>query len=110
MGGTCQIMNDKITLEKTFTVNEGSVQVQFDAENCQNEGDLLATLTATIGSESHTVNILFTYGSTGVSSMKTEYRSSNYYTLDGCRVERTTKGIFISRGKKIAINRQLIIH
>ena len=105
MGGTCQMMNDKTSLEKTFTVSDGSVQVQFDAENCKNEGDLLATLTATIGSETHTVNILFTYGSTGISNVKTENRDSDYYMLDGRRVERLTKGIYISQGKKIIINR-----
>lgn len=65
MGGECSMLNDKTTLDKTFTVSDGSVQVQFDAENCQSEGDLLASLTATIGSETHTVNILFTYGSAG---------------------------------------------
>ena len=105
MGGTCQMMNDKTSLEKTFTVSDGSVQVQFDAENCKNEGDLLATLTATIGSETHTVNILFTYGSTGISNVKTEKGDSDYYMLDGRRVERLTKGIYISQGKKIIINR-----
>ena len=105
MGGTCQMMNDKTSLEKTFTVSDGSVQVQFDAENCKNEGDLLATLTATIGSETHTVNILFTYGSTGISNVKTEKGDSDYYMLDGRRVERLTKGIYVSQGKKIIINR-----
>lgn len=105
MGGTCQMMNDKTSLEKTFTVSDGSVQVQFDAENCKNEGDLLATLTATIGSETHTVNILFTYGSTGISNVKTEKGETDYYMLDGRRVERLTKGIYISQGKKIIINR-----
>jgi hypothetical protein len=105
MGGTCQMMNDKTSLEKTFTVSDGSVQVQFDAENCKNEGDLLATLTATIGSETHTVNILFTYGSTGISNVKTEKVETDYYMLDGRRVERLTKGIYISQGKKIIINR-----
>ena len=105
MGGTCQMMNDKTSLEKTFTVSDGSVQVQFDAENCKNEGDLLATLTATIGSETHTVNILFTYGSTGISNVKAEKGDSDYYMLDGRRVERLTKGIYVSQGKKIIINR-----
>ena len=105
MGGTCQMMNDKTSLEKTFTVSDGSVQVQFDAENCKNEGDLLATLTATIGSETHTVNILFTYGSTGISNVKTEKGETDYYMLDGRRVERLTTGIYISQGKKIIINR-----
>ena len=105
MGGTCQMMNDKTSLEKTFTVSDGSVQVQFDAENCKNEGDLLATLTATIGSETHTVNILFTYGSTDISNVKTEKGETDYYMLDGRRVERLTTGIYISQGKKIIINR-----
>ena len=38
---------------------------QFDAEDIQSEGSLLATLTATVGSETHTVKIKFTYGAQG---------------------------------------------
>lgn len=61
MGGSCMmVMNPSIT--KPFTANDGICQVQFDAENIQSEGHLLATLTATIGSETHTVNIKFVYG------------------------------------------------
>ena len=61
MGGNCMmVMNPSIT--KPFTANNGICLVQFDAENIQSEGHLLATLTATIGSETHTVNIKFVYG------------------------------------------------
>lgn len=61
MGGNCMmVMNPSIT--KPFTANNGICLVQFDAENIQSEGHLLATLTATIGSETHTVKIKFVYG------------------------------------------------
>ncbi len=61
MGGNCMmVMNPSIT--KPFTAENGICLVQFDAENIQSEGHLLATLTATIGSETHTVNIKFVYG------------------------------------------------
>ena len=61
MGGNCMmVMNPLIT--KPFTANNGICLVQFDAENIQSEGHLFATLSATIGSETHTVNIKFVYG------------------------------------------------
>ena len=61
MGGNCmQVLNPSIT--KPFTADNGICQVQFDAENIQSEGHLLATLSATIGSETHTVIIKFVYG------------------------------------------------
>ena len=103
MGGTCTLMTNKTSLEKTFTINNGIVQVQFDAENCQSEGELLATLTATMGTETHSVNILFVHGNTGVSSIRVSHQSPDYYTLDGRRVERPTKGLYIINGKKIEI-------
>ena len=60
MGGSCMmVMNPSIT--KPFTAENGICLVQFDAENIQSEGHLLATLTATIGSETHTVNLKFVY-------------------------------------------------
>lgn len=62
MGGECSIINDKTSFTKQFNVSGGSVQVQFDAENIRNGGYLLASLKATIGLESHSVNILFTNG------------------------------------------------
>ena len=61
MGGNCmQVLNPSIT--KPFTADNGICQVQFDAEDIQSEGHLLATLSATIGSETHTVKIKFVYG------------------------------------------------
>lgn len=61
MGGSCMmVMNPSIT--KPFTAENGICQVQFDAENIQSEGHLLATLTATIGSETHMIKIKFVYG------------------------------------------------
>lgn len=61
MGGNCMmVMNPSIT--KPFTANNGICLVQFDAENIQSEGHLFATLSATIGSETHTVKIKFVYG------------------------------------------------
>lgn len=61
MGGSCmQVMNPTIT--RPFTAENGICQVQFDAEDIQSEGHLLATLSATIGSETHTVIIKFVYG------------------------------------------------
>lgn len=61
MGGYCMmVMNPTIT--KPFTAENGICQVQFDAEDIQSEGHLLATLSATIGSETHTVIIKFVYG------------------------------------------------
>ena len=104
MGGECSLLNDKTSLDKNFAVSGGSVQVQFDAENCRNEGDLLATLSATIGTETHTVKILFTYGSTGINNIGSEARQDNvYYQLDGRRVEHPSKGVYITNGKKVVI-------
>lgn len=63
MGDRCMYFGDKTSLTKeNFIVDDGSENVQFDAENIQSEGHLLATLTATIGSETHTVKIKFTNG------------------------------------------------
>lgn len=62
MGGTCMPFGNKTSLTKDFTVTNGNCLVQFEAENIQSEGHLLATLTATIGSETHTVKIKFVYG------------------------------------------------
>ncbi len=61
MGSSCMmVLNPSIT--RPFTAENGICQVQFDAENIQSEGHLLATLTATIGSETHMVKIKFVYG------------------------------------------------
>lgn len=68
MGGACMNFGTNTSLTKSFVVQNGSVQAQFDAEDIQNEGVLLATLTATIDDETHTVKIKFTNGDTGETS------------------------------------------
>jgi hypothetical protein len=80
------------------------VQAQFDAENCRNGGDLLATLTATNGSETHTVKILFTYGTSAINNVKGDILQDNlYFDLNGRRVEHPTNGVYVTNGKKIVI-------
>lgn len=104
MGGECSLLNNKTTLDKNFSVSNGSVQVQFDAENCQSVGDLLATLTATIGSETHTVKILFTYGTSAINNVKGDIQQDNiYFDLNGRRVEHPSNGVYVTNGKKIVI-------
>lgn len=101
MGGECVLMKDKNTLTKDFSTSEGTVQVQFDAENIKSEGELAATLSATINGESHTVKILFTNGqSTMINAIKSQ-RDDECYTLDGLRVDRPSKGLYIKNGKII---------
>lgn len=62
MGGACVNLGSNTTFDKTFTANNGICQAQFDAEDIQSEGHLLATLTATIAGETHTVKIKFVNG------------------------------------------------
>ena len=69
MGGTCDLMTEVEQLTKDFTVDDGQVQVQFDAENILATGYLLATLSATIGGETHTVKIQFTNGAAATSQV-----------------------------------------
>ena len=104
MGGECSLLNNKTTLDKNFSVSNGSVQVQFDAENCQSVGDLLATLTATIGTETHTVKILFTYGTSDINNVNGDIQQDNvYFDLNGRRVDNPSKGVYVTNGKKIVI-------
>ena len=104
MGGECSLLNNKTTLDKNFSVSNGSVQVQFDAENCRSVGDLLATLTATIGTETHSVKILFTYGTSDINNVNGDIQQDNvYFDLNGRRVDNPTKGVYITNGKKIVI-------
>ncbi len=62
MGSSCVNLGNNTYYSKPFNVNNGICLVQFDAEDIQSEGHLLATLTATMGSETHTVKIKFTNG------------------------------------------------
>lgn len=103
MGGECTLFNGKTGLIKDFTITNGSVQVQFDAENVRATGYLLATLTATIGAETHKVRIQFTNGaSAGLSTTSTLPASNTCYDLSGRKVvENSTRGIYIVGGRKI---------
>ena len=63
MGGTCMPFGNKTSLTKDFTVTNGNCLVQFEAENIKaDDSYLLATLTATIAGETHTVKIKFVNG------------------------------------------------
>ncbi len=62
MGSSCVNLGNNTYYSKPFNVNNGICLVQFDAEDIQSEGHLLATLTATMGNETHTVKIKFTNG------------------------------------------------
>ena len=86
MGGNCMYFGNKTSLTKEdFSVNNGSENVQFDAENIQSEGYLFATLTATIGGETHMVNIKFTYGEQG-DDAAFEFRYKGEPLADGATV------------------------
>ena len=65
MGGSCMQLNNT-TATKDFTDENGICQVSFDAEDITTEGHLLATLSATIGGETHVVKIKFTNGEQAV--------------------------------------------
>ena len=52
-------LGSNTNITKTFSFTNGICLTQFDAEDIQGEGRLLATLTVTIGSETHSVIIKF---------------------------------------------------
>ena len=89
MGGECWPVDDMEVFTKQFPVDE-SVLVQFDANDIQSEGYLLATLKASVSLESHQVNIQFTNGeSAGINPLASGFRFQNkkvVYDLKGCRV------------------------
>ena len=73
MGGNCQMFQTSLT--KQFTITTAApMKVQFDAIGIHNKGYLSATLQATIGLESHQVNIIFNTGDyTGIKNSYTLY-------------------------------------
>ena len=105
MGGECTPMNDKTTLTKSFvTDKDGICQVQFDATNIKTAGELEARLTATVGSETHTVNIKFVYDKTdGISVICSDGDGDVWYNLNGTRLDAapTRKGVYIRNGHKV---------
>ena len=111
MGGVCTPFENEKTLAKKLTVNEIE-QVQFDATDIQSKGCLLATLTVTIGLESHQVIIQFTNGeATGVAQvLNTDEKNQAMYDLKGCRVKDTRRsGVYIvsdgHQKKKVIVNK-----
>ena len=114
MGGNCQAFQNSLT--KQFTMGS-SEKVQFDAIAISSEGYLTATLKATIGLESHQVNIVFTNGDDyydGIREIKNEELRMNngVYDLNGRRISAEAnsslkKGMYIvtdgKHTRKVAI-------
>ena len=107
MGGNCQVFETSLT--KRFAMGF-SEQVQFDAIGIQSEGYLKATLRATVGIESHQVNILFVNGDVdGIKPLSQRRDGARaVYDLRGRRVQgRLPAGMYIvtegERVRKIAI-------
>ena len=99
MGGACTTLGNQTSFTKQFTVNDRT-QVQFDAIAIHSEGLLTAKLKATIGLESHLVNIVFINGDyDGIKAIDHSPLNIDHsvYDLNGRRVERSMlrKGIFI---------------
>lgn len=109
MGGDCTPLGSRTSLTKQFTVTDRT-QVQFDAIAIQSEGFLTATLKATIGLESHKVNILFVNGDVdGIQTLpQEEDRKEAIYDLLGKQVKgRPSSGVYVVtdgiRTRKVAI-------
>ena len=103
MGGTCMPFGSNTMLTKQFAA-DGSVQVRFDATNIRSNGYLSAVLTASVGLESHRVNIEFTNGEhAGVESVVRGRHTVQVYDLNGRSVKgRLAAGVYIiSDGYKI---------
>lgn len=103
MGGSCELMNTKTKLTKSFTAGEdGLVQVDFDANNVTGEGALEARLTATVDGKTITVTILFqpdnTTGLSGV--IKSDEDDGKCYDLKGHPYRQGSRGLYILHGKK----------
>ena len=97
MGGACVPLGSQTSLTKQFSAG-GVTLVQFDAIDIRSEGLLTATLRATIGLESHTVNIHFVngdYDSIG-SLQASEGRTVTCRDLNGREVQgRPLPGIYV---------------
>ena len=119
MGGACTTLGNQSSLTKQFSVNDRT-QVQFDAIAIHSEGLLTARLKATIGLESHLVNIVFVNGDyDGIEEINSEdpptpFRGSNgkwlngkCYDLNGRPHSSFNKGIYIVKDgnhiRKVAI-------
>jgi len=105
MGGVCELMTNKTSLEKSFeTSAEGIAKVEFDATKVGNEGKLEAKLTVKIGLEAKTVNILFLAesGTTTIDKVsQAEAGDGTSYGLNGTRLKSPCKGLIIREGRKV---------
>jgi len=112
MGGACTSLGNQSSLTKQFTVNNRT-QVQFDAIAIHSEGYLMATLKATIGLESHKVNIKFVNGDVddgikAIENGKLKMENGAIYDLRGRRVQgQPSHGVYImtdgEHTRKVAI-------
>lgn len=110
MGGACTQLGSQTSLTKQFSTGGGVTLVQFDAIDIRSEGLLTATLRATIGLESHTVNIHFVNGDyDGIKEVKSEemvngkWSNGKCFDLLGRQMQgRASSGICIVRdGERI---------
>ena len=62
-----------------------------------------AYLPVTAQSEAKSLQLSFAGETTGISSVKTSATSGQYYTLQGVRVAKPSKGIYIRDGKKVMV-------
>ena len=62
-----------------------------------------AYLLVTAQSEAKSLQLSFAGETTGISSVKTSATSGQYYTLQGVRVAKPSKGIYIRDGKKVTV-------
>ena len=85
MGGSCMDVSNNTLIVKSFDFKDGICRVQFDAVEIQSEGYLFATLSATVGTETHTVNIKFTNGDQG-DDASFEFRYQGEPLADGATV------------------------
>lgn len=112
MGGECSLMTGKTMLAKDFSASSSSVQVQFDAEDIQSQGYLIATLTATIGLESHSVTIQFTNGESQPEQepvwwgyfSESDANASNYEGIGTGKKETFEAAIYVPANHEIAAN------
>jgi hypothetical protein len=93
-------------MQKDFSTETGVVLVQFDAENLRSKGYLLATLTATIKGETHTVKIQFTNGESSAVTAASRAAETASVCFDFCgrRVAKPARGLYIVGGRKMMIN------
>jgi len=105
MGGQCSLFSEETTMTKQFSFTNGVANVLFTAANCQTEGRLLATLSATVSGETHMIKILFTNeNNTDLHAIEGQSPSSgDWFSLDGRRFSKPSHGLFIKDGRIVFV-------